>query len=429
MTLRRAPRIRTLVLAAAAAARVVPTGVAARSAATPPRTEFEAGDGAGWTSRPGERKFLTAVEQGSDRASLSTIGTTKQGRPIQLMQIGAAGAATTLLLVCSQHGDEPAGREAGLTEVRDLAFAEDPGTRRFLDRTTVLVIPTANPDGLAAGTRGDSDGIDVNRDHIALRTAEGRAIAAVIRDRRPDVIYDLHEYHAKPPYYVKDLFDLWPRNLNTSTRIRQEAQTLSEHYVRPAARAGGFSISTYGIRTDPVTGGPIKQTAGNGQERILRNAAGVKHSPALLVESRLDPVTEAEKADASLNNRRRVRSQLDCLDGLFSFTEERRAQIVTATAAARPAWFKDSGPVYLGGADNEPATARETLRNPPCGYRLDAAQYADIKDELALHGVLCVPLRTGVFVPVCQALRNLVPLLLDARAENHLAAGLPVPAR
>jgi hypothetical protein len=423
-------RIRTLVLAATAAALAMPlVTVPAQAAATPPRTEFENNNGANWTSQPQEQEFLKAVDRGSDRASLSQIGTTKQGRPVQLMQVGAQHAATTVLLVCSQHGNEPAGREACLTEIRDLAYAKDRDTKRFLDRTTILVVPTANPDGRAANIRGNSDRIDINRDHIALETAEARAMAAVIRDRRPNIIYDLHEYGATPPYYDKDLFDLWPRNLNTDAKVHQESQTMSEQYVRPAARAGGLTIGTYGIFTDPVTGEPIRQTAGDGQERILRNMAGVKNSLGLLIESRVDPMTEAEKADPSLNNRRRMNSHLEALGGLFKFTEEHRVPIVTATATARLKGLLDHGPVYVGGGDNEPATPDQIIENPPCGYQLDATQYTDIKDELALHGVLSVPLgKKGAFVPLRQSERNLVPLLLDERAQYHLTVGRPVNA-
>lgn len=421
----RRPVRRNLVLTAVAAVLTVPLiTVPAEAAHTPPRTGFESSHGARWTGQPEEQSFLAAVDRGSDRVFVDRIGTTKQGRPLQLVRIGDhRPTANTMLLICSQHGDEPAGREACLTTIRDLAYAQDRSTRAFLSRTTVLVVPTANPDGRAADTRGNSDGVDINRDHIALRTTEARAMAAVIRDREPDVIYDLHEYGATPPYYDKDLFVLWPRNLNASDRVHDESRTLAERYVRPTAAEAGYSSGLYGIWTDPVTGDPIKQTAGDGQERILRNASGIKHAVGLLIESRVDALSDAEQADPALNSRRRVDSQLTALDGLFAFTDARRGRIEAATSASRAVGFKDRGPIHLGGADNQAPEPGQVLQNPPCGYRLTKTQFDDVKDELALHGVTSRRDGDGAYVPLRQSARKLIPLLLDGRAAYHLTEG------
>ncbi|MFF8958460.1 M14 family metallocarboxypeptidase [Streptomyces sp. NPDC014894] len=421
-------RLRAVALTTLAATLAVPliTAPAQATHSPPPRTGFEISEGARWTSQPEEQSFLAAVDRGSDRASVERIGMTKQGRPLQLVTLGNRRSADTVLLICSQHGDEPSGRDACLTTVRDLAFDRDRETRRLLARTKVLVVPTANPDGRAADTRGNSDGVDINRDHLALRTAEGRALAAVVRDLRPDIVYDLHEYGATPPYYDRQLFDLWPRNLNVHTDVHQESKTLSGRYVRPAAHEEGYTTGTYGIWTDPDTGEPIRQVAGDGQERILRNASGVKNAVGLLIESRVDPLTQEEKADEALNNRRRADSQLAALRGLFSFADERRRQIGRATSAARLEGFRDRGPIHLGGADNKPPGPGETLADPPCGYRLDAAQYARVRDVLALHGVVSVTEGEGVLVPLRQSQRKLIPLLLDPRAAYHLIEGKPV---
>ncbi|MET8469254.1 M14 family metallocarboxypeptidase [Streptomyces sp. NPDC006422] len=423
-------RPRTLALATAVAALAAPlvvTGPASASGAAtaPPRTGFEETHGARWTTQAEEKQLLATADKASDQVSVSRIGETKQGRPLNLVRIGQQRTANTVLLICSQHGNEPSGREACLTKIRDLAYTKDKATQRFLSRTTLLVVPTANPDGNAADTRGNSDGIDINRDHIALKTAEARAMAAVIRDRRPDVIYDLHEYGATPKYYDKDLFDLWPRNLNTDAAVHDEAESLSLDYVRPAANDAGYSTGTYGIWTDPVTGDPIKQTAGDGQERILRNVSGVKNSVGLLIESRVDPGTPAEEADPALVNQRRRDSQLAALGGLFRYTDEHRGAIEAATTAARAKGFTDRGPIYVGGADNDPAEASETIQDPPCGYRLNAEQYAEFKDELALHGLTVQKSGSGAFVPLRQSERALVALLLDARAPYHLTEGEP----
>ncbi|MEU5217545.1 M14 family metallocarboxypeptidase [Streptomyces sp. NPDC020807] len=422
---------RSLALVAGAAALALPFVTAPAKAAehTPPRprTGFETSQGARWTTEAEERDFLAAVDRASDRLSLRTIGTTARGRPLRLATLGAPATGTTVLLVCGQHGDEPAGREACLSVLRDLALSGDTETSRLLARTTILVLPNANPDGREADTRGNAAGVDVNRDHLALRTAEARAVAAVLRDRQPALVYDLHEYETTPRHYDKELLTLWPRHPGVDPAVHDESRTLAESYVRPAAALAGHSTGVYGVWTDPLTGGPVRQVAGDGQERILRNTVGLKHAVGVLAETAADPLDGAERTDRALLHRRRVATQRAALQGVFAYVEERRAPLAAATAAARYEGFADTGPVHLGGADNDPPEPGEVLADPPCAYRLDPRQYAAVAGTLGLHGVTVRPEADGgALVPLRQSPRALVPLLLDARAPHHLVGGSPV---
>ncbi|MFD9255754.1 carboxypeptidase, partial [Streptomyces bottropensis] len=172
-------------------------------------------------------------------------------------------------------------------------------------------------------------------------------------------------------------------------------------------------------------GPPSPLGAGHGQERILRNMSGIKHSVGLLIESRVEPAAGGTEGPA--NHLRRVNSQLAALKGLFAFAGERGRRVDRVTGAARLAGLRDTGPVYVGGADNDPAEPAEVIPDPPCGYRLTEQQYEEFADELALHGVRVRPEGDGdgVLVPLRQRLRALVPLLLDERAPYHLTEGVP----
>lgn len=387
--------MRGLIALLAAASLLVPAP--ALAAPEPPRTGFELTGN--WTTEAEEQAYLRATG-----LPVSTIGTTAQGRPVQLVRVGPSSARTVVLFICSQHGDEPAGREACLIRMRALPRASS---------VAYLFVPNANPDGRVLDTRGNSDGIDINRDHLLLRSAEARAMASVIRDWKPDVIHDLHEFGPTAPYYVKDVLWLWPRNLNVADGVHSLSETLSRSYIRPSVEAAGRTSGVYGIYVDPVTGEPIRQVAGDHQERILRNTGGLKHGMGLLVETNVDGAPGF-----------RVDSHLRALDGTQSFVRDRRAAIEAANAQSRAV---RTGPVYFGGADNQAPDPSDVLTTPPCGYVLTGAQYREVGDELALHGIKSQYLRGGDrIVPLKQEARALIPLLLDARADGPLLAAQPV---
>ncbi|HEU5469104.1 MAG TPA: M14 family metallocarboxypeptidase [Actinophytocola sp.] len=397
--------------------------VAAADTEAPPRTGFEESNGARWTTMEEEHAFLAAVDRASRRVTVEQVGSTVQGRPLHLARLGSGH--TVVLFICSQHGNEPAGREACLTTIRDFAFTNDAAVQRLLRTTTLLFVPTANPDGRAANTRGNADGVDVNRDHVALATPEGRVVARLFRDLRPDVVHDLHEFGPTPPFYDKDVLWLWPRNLNVTQRVHDEAETLSRDFVRTAVEAEGLTSGVYGIWVDPETGEPIRQVAGDEQERILRNTTGLKHALGLLVETNVDPNPGEDEPAAA---RRRVHSHLLALDGTLRMVTERRVQVELATTLSRLTAPLNRGPIYFLGADNMPPDPSRVEPNPPCGYRLTGEQFTQVQETLALHGVHSFRTRDGGrLVPLAQTARPMIPLLLDPRAEFEITQGVASP--
>jgi murein peptide amidase A len=81
------------------------------------------------------------------------LGRSVKGRPIVAYRLGDPKARVTAVAMSTMHGDEPRTR-AILTSLRDGRPV------RGLD---LWVIPTANPDGLARGTRKNARGVDLNR--------------------------------------------------------------------------------------------------------------------------------------------------------------------------------------------------------------------------------------------------------------------------
>jgi len=137
-----------------------PPGPAATGAAdaTSPPGAMAAGDaaGAGLAGRAGRAAGASAEDAASGRR-IHVLGGSAEGRPIEAHVIG--DGAQSVLILATIHGDEWAGTPLleELAEVLEaLASAGD------LDARVVLV-PIANPDGYAEGTRESSTGVDLNR--------------------------------------------------------------------------------------------------------------------------------------------------------------------------------------------------------------------------------------------------------------------------
>src|SRR2546430_1561676 len=87
------------------------------------------------------------------RARRIVLGRSVDGRPIVAAELGNPASARKVLVVGALHGNEPAG----------IAIADLLISRPALAGVDLWVVPSFNPDGVAAGTRGNAHGVDLNR--------------------------------------------------------------------------------------------------------------------------------------------------------------------------------------------------------------------------------------------------------------------------
>lgn len=92
------------------------------------------------------------------------IGRSVRGVPILAIERYIGPIRRRVLVVGSVHGDEPAG----------IAVAQLLERLRPPVGTALWIIPDLNPDGAVAGTRGNADGVDLNRNFAYLWSAVGR---------------------------------------------------------------------------------------------------------------------------------------------------------------------------------------------------------------------------------------------------------------
>ena len=130
-------------------------------------------------------------------ARVIVLGRSADGRPIRAVEVGDPGGTRVLVVGCV-HGNEPAG----------IAVAQrlERSSPRAID---LWIVPVLNPDGLAARTRGNAHGVDLNRNFPwrwrpltgvyasggrALSEPEARIAYRLILRLRPHVSVWFHQH-------------------------------------------------------------------------------------------------------------------------------------------------------------------------------------------------------------------------------------------
>jgi predicted deacylase len=131
----------------------------------------------------------------------SVIGTSREGRAIEAVTLGAG--SPRVLVVGGIHGNEPEHAPA----IAALLDRRPPVRHRAIIR----VIRDINPDGGAAGTRGNAAGVDINRNWPAsnfqpsathgpepMSEPETAILHAQIMAFKPDLLVVLHSIASGP---------------------------------------------------------------------------------------------------------------------------------------------------------------------------------------------------------------------------------------
>ncbi len=141
---------------------------------------------------PDVEKHLKALkERAPDLFQLEVVGHSVEGRALYHVSLGTG--ARHVLLWSQMHGDEPTATTALLDFLEHVrTHREEPWVARMLQELTLHAVPLLNPDGAERFQRRNAQGIDINRDALALQTPEARALKA-LRDRlKPFIGFNLH---------------------------------------------------------------------------------------------------------------------------------------------------------------------------------------------------------------------------------------------
>jgi Zinc carboxypeptidase len=317
------------------------------------------------------------------------------------------------------HAGEIDGKDAGLMLLRDMTVR---GTRReLLDRANFLFVPIFNVDGHERispfnrvnqrgpenmGWRTNARNLNLNRDYTKADAAEMQAMIRALNEWQPDLYLDLHVTDGAD--YQYDITFGW----NTEAAWSPAINTWLEKTVRPAVTKGladaGHIPGPLIFVDDPATG----FSAGNSDARLSTGYGDARHLGSILLENHsLKPYDQRVLGTYVflVEILKVAGAEVASLRAAISEDRARHATTVPVSWKAPEGEGElvdflaiEGGPVLApisGGVrmqwNGKPITIRTPFRREtvvatsvsrPRAYWVPA-QWRDIIDKLALHGV------------------------------------------
>ena len=244
--------------------------------------------------------YMRAIDQASDRITLTETGTTYEGRtqlvltitspanhgrleqirqehvklsnPDQSGSLNTANMPSVIWMGCSIHGNEPSGANASLLAAYYLAAAQGKTIDSLLDNVVILLDPSFNPDGLQRfstwanshksntlvsdpnarefneawpGGRFNHYWFDLNRDWLPAQHNESRNRLVVFHQWKPNILTDHHEMGTNASFFFQPGV---PSRVNSNTPKRNQELTgeIATYHARYLDKIGSLYYTKEG---------------------------------------------------------------------------------------------------------------------------------------------------------------------------------------
>ena len=198
---------------------------------------------------------LLGDAQGSGLCQIDDLGSTAQGRDINLLTIGHQAASDLKIwIIARQHPGESMAEWFAEGLLSRLLDHQDPTARALLDCATFYIVPNMNPDGAALGNqRTNAAGADLNRDWqnpSPERSPEVYAVRQKMHETGVDLFLDIHGEEALPYVFAAGCegnpsYDARLAVLETAfkTALRQASPDFQDEYGYPKTSPGQANLS------------------------------------------------------------------------------------------------------------------------------------------------------------------------------------------
>jgi hypothetical protein len=285
---------------------------------------------------PAVVEYFRKVDEASDRVSVRELGRTTEGRPYVVAVVSAPETIRKLsfyqdlqrrladprvsardseradpvddgkavvLITCSIHSSETASTLMAMELLHDLAAGDDPATREVLDKTILLLVPSANPDGVdkvaswyerTKGHPWEGGGMpelyhkyaghDTNRDWFMLNLAETRLLTRLLyKEWFPTITYDVHQMGSKGArLFVPPFHD--PINPNLDPRLHQGIALIGTHMAADLAAEGKRGVLTNAMYDNWWNGGNRTTPQRHNMVGVLTEAASVRLASPMFLD-------------------------------------------------------------------------------------------------------------------------------------------------